>query len=94
MPEPTGNKRAHTATYARDKKKGGYLIRVAGPHASAFAGCEVPVTLMDKTEHPEKLLKLLWSGTDTGEYGGKAGEPIALYSFEAKPREEQEALPF
>jgi hypothetical protein len=80
-------KRLHRATYARDKKKGGYLVRVAGPTAGAFAGREVPVTMLDKSEHMEKLVRLIWTGIDTGEFGGTAGEPIALYTFESHPRE-------
>lgn len=85
--------RQHVATYANDKKNGGYLVRIAGPHASSFAGREVPVTRLDKSEGTEKLLKLIWSGVDTADYGGKAGEPIALYTFERKPRAE-EVAPF
>jgi len=84
----------HKATYARDKKKGGYLVRVAGPTAAVFAGRDVPVTMLDGTDHIEKLVKLIWSGTDTGEYGGRAGEPIALYTFASKPREADAAPTF
>ena len=92
--EPSGLKRKHRATYARDKKKGGYLIRVAGPYPERFAGREVPVTTMDGGEHLETLLRLIWSGVDTGEYGGTAGERVSLYTFEAKPREDQTELDF
>lgn len=74
--------RAHKATYARDKRKGGYLIRVQGPHAALFAGREVPVTRKDDTESMEKLVAMIWSGTDT-----ETGKPVALYSFVAKPRD-------
>ena len=91
---PEARKHLHKATYARDKKKGGYLVRVAGPTAGAFAGREVPVTLLDGTEHPEKLVKLIWTGADTGEYGGKAGEPVGLYTFAARPRAESDAAEF
>lgn len=76
-------KRSHKATYARDKRKGGYLIRVAGPHAEKFAGRTVPVTRKDDTESEEKLLALLWHGKDE-----ETGVPVALYSFEARPRDE------
>lgn len=87
--------RQHRATYARDKKKGGYLIRVAGPNAARFAGREVPVATIKGDEHTEKLVALLWAGIDDGEYGGKAGEPVALYSFESRPRDDEEdVLPF
>lgn len=74
----------HSATYAADKKKGGYLVRVAGPHASAFVGREVPVLRKGETEphSSEKLTKLIWSGVDT-ETGGN----VALYAFEARPRD-------
>jgi hypothetical protein len=87
-------KRAHRATYARDKKKGGYLVRVAGPNAGRFAGREVPVTTLDGSEHSEKLTRLIWTGTDTGEYGGTAGEPIALYTFESRPVVESDEATF
>lgn len=86
--------RLHKATYARDKKKGGYLIRVAGPTANTFVGRMVPVTMLDGSEHDEKLTRLIWTGVDTGEYGGKAGEPIALYAFEPKPREDEQEVLF
>ena len=83
---PTEGKRAHKATYATDKRNGGYLIRVAGPQASKFAGREVPVTLKNDTEHTEKLTTLVWAGKDT-----ETGQPVALYRFEPKPREEVDA---
>lgn len=89
----TAAKRKHRATYARDKKKGGYLIRVVGPNATEFAGREVPVETMNGEEHPEKLLRLITSGTDAGneELGIKGtGLPYALYSFENKPKQAKE----
>jgi hypothetical protein len=91
VPDKTNaeGKRTHKATYARDKKKGGYNIRVVGPNAAEFAGEEVPVETMSGEEHQEKLVSLLWTGPDkeptTGELTGRIA---ALYSFEAKPREE------
>jgi hypothetical protein len=82
--------RQHKATYARDKRKGGYLIRVAGPNAGRFAGKEVPVTMKSDEEHVEKLIALIWAGVDT-----ETGGPVALYTFEAKPREQiEDDLPF
>lgn len=79
------------ATYARDKRKGGYLIRVAGPNAGSFAGREVPVETKAGTEHVEKLVALVWAGADE-EHGTNA----ALYQFEPKPREAapEDELPF
>ncbi len=94
MAKEPGTGRLHKATYARDKKKGGYLVRVAGPTAGAFAGREVPVSMLDGTEHTEKLIRLIWTGIDTGEYGGKAGEPVSLYTFESHPREPEAAIDF
>jgi hypothetical protein len=76
-------KRRHRATYATDKRAGGYLIRVAGPDASMFAGREVPVTTKAGDEHMEKLIRLIWTGLDN-----ESGETVALYKFESKPREE------
>lgn len=82
-------KRAHKATYARDKRKGGYLIRVEGPNAAAFVKRTVPVLLMDGTEHEEALTGLIWSGTDT-----ETGKPVALYTFEPRPREAVDTVTF
>lgn len=81
--------RAHKATYAADKKKGGYLIRVLGPNATAFVGRSIPVTTRDDQEHEEKLTRLIWSGADQD-----TGKPVALYAFESKPRSVSEEIPF
>jgi hypothetical protein len=84
--EPT---RAHKATYARDKVKGGYIIRVEGPAAAKFAGRTVPVTMMNGNEHDEQLDRLIWTGVD-----GETGKPVALYGFVAKPKELNDEIPF
>lgn len=83
--------RLHKATFATDKRNpGGYLIRVAGPTASAFAGREVPVTRKDNSESMETLETCVWAGRDE-----ETGTPVALYRFVAKPREEaHDDLPF
>lgn len=84
------NGRQHKATYARDQRKGGYIIRVEGPNANRFAGRTVPVTRKDGSEDEEKLLNLLWSGNDQ-----ESGKPVALYEFEPKPRNENyDDIPF
>lgn len=85
---PAKEERKHRATYARDNKNGGYLIRVAGPYPEKFAGREVPVVLKSGKEHAEKLGKLIWTGADAD-----AGR-VALYTFEAKPRDTQEEVAF
>jgi hypothetical protein len=79
---PAAAERKHKATYARDKRKGGYLVRVAGPYPEMFAGREVPVTTRDGAEHPEKLTALIWTGADA-----ERGERVALYAFESRPRD-------
>lgn len=79
----------HRATYARDKKKGGYLIRVEGPHAGKFAGREVPVSRKDGSSDPETLTDLIWSGIDD-----ESGKPVALYGFTPKPKELDDEIPF
>lgn len=80
----------HRATYSRDKKKGGYIIRVEGPSCAAFAGREVPVTKKDGTVSPETLEHLIWTGNDE-----ETGKPVAIYSFVAKPKDETEdEIPF
>jgi hypothetical protein len=88
---PVAAGRSHSATYASDKRNPGrYLIRVEGPNAGKFAGRDVPVTLRNGDEHEEKLVKAIWAGLDQ-----ESGNPVALYSFEAKPREVlEESLPF
>jgi hypothetical protein len=95
MAEPEKKKPQHRATYARDKKKGGYLVRIIGPHAAQFAGRSVPVHRMNVEEPTmETLDRLIWSGVDEG-FDDKPGTglPAALYSFKAKPREDTE-IPF
>lgn len=86
-PVKQGAKRQHKATYARDKVKGGYLVRIVGPHANAFGGKIVPVVKRDDTESEEALEVVVWSGIDTGtpENPG-TGKPVALYTFTQKPR--------
>lgn len=79
---PPKGKRSHKATYAKDKKKGGYLVRVQGPNANAFAGRMVPVTRKDDTESIEELDDLIWTGKDE-----ESGQNVALYSFVAKEKE-------
>lgn len=79
-------KRAHKATYSTDKKNGGYCVRVQGPQSNMFAGREVPVTVKGGGEHKEKLIRLVWTGTDDGEISGYVG-PVSLYTFESKPKE-------
>jgi hypothetical protein len=86
MAEP---KPLHRATYATDKRNGGYLIRVVGPYPEKFAGEEVPVTTKAGTVHAEKLIRLIWTGADL-----ESGERVALYKFESRPREEQEKVVF
>lgn len=81
--------RSHKATYARDKRKGGWMIRVAGPHSNRFAGRTVPVTMMDGSEHEEELQNLVWTGIDE-----KTGDPVTLYAFKPQPKEEQDEIPF
>lgn len=87
---PAKTERQHKATYSRDKRTGGYNINVEGPHAAEFAGREVPVVTKDGKESMEKLDRMLWSGDSKL----NPGTPAALYSFTAKPREEQEVAAF
>lgn len=82
---PAPVKRKHRATYATDKKNGGYLIRVVGPYPERFAGKEVPVNTRAGAEHSEKLTRLIWTGKDL-----ETGEAVALYKFEPKPRERED----
>ncbi len=81
--------RRHKATYATDKLKGGYLIRVTGPNSNRFAGREVPVTTRAGDENMEKLEKLIWSGADK-----ETGELVTLYKFAGKPKDDTDDIPF
>lgn len=85
----TAGKRNHKAAYARDKRKGGYIIRVEGPKAGEFAGRTVPVTKKDGDESMEDLTDLIWTGNDT-----ETGKPVALYNFTPKVRGEEEEAEF
>lgn len=68
--------RQHRATFATDKRNGGYLIRVAGPFANRFADRTVPVTRKDGSETEATLIRVIWAGKDN-----ESGEPVALYTF-------------
>lgn len=81
--------RRHRATYATDKRNGGYLIRISGPYPEKFAGREVPVMTKAGAEHNEKLSRLIWTGSDQ-----ETGEKVALYKFEPAPRDMDEVVPF
>lgn len=86
----------HRAGYARDRRNGGYMIRVVGPFANRFAGREIPVGRSDGSEGTERLDTLVWTGLDDGEFNPKdKGQNIALYTFEARPRESlDDEIPF
>lgn len=84
------NPGGHKATYAKDKYRGGYIIRVQGPNANRFAGRVVPVEQKNGDVNNEKLEDLIWTGKDDD-----SGQPVSLYNFEAKPKNENvEDLPF
>ena len=84
------NPGGHKATYAKDKHRGGYIIRVQGPNANRFAGRVVPVEQKNGDVNNEKLVDLIWTGKDDD-----SGQPVSLYNFEAKPKNENlEELPF
>jgi hypothetical protein len=82
--DPKPAPRSHRATYSKDKRKGGYLVRVEGPHAAKFVDRKVPVTRRDGSETVEQLKGVLWTGADE-----ESGKPVALYEFEQKPRSEE-----
>lgn len=83
-------KRLHKATYARDKKKGGWMVRIIGPNATRFAGRKVPVTMNNGDEHEEELMVLVWSGIDQGfDDRPGSGQPAALYTMKPKPKDEK-----
>jgi hypothetical protein len=80
----TPPKHRHKATYASDKKNGGYNVRVVGPEPNAFAGRTVPVTTRGGGVHMEDLTRLIWTGPGTDQ---DAGQFVALYEFKPKPKE-------
>lgn len=87
MAEIKTKKREHKATYAADKRSGGWMVRISGPNANRFAGKSIPVTLKDGSEHSETLEKVVWTGKDK-----ESGENVALYKFKAQPKEQDEIL--
>jgi hypothetical protein len=88
-PVEKSEKAQHKATYATDKRTGGYLIRVSGPNAARFTGRDVPVDTKAGKRTVEKLERLIWSGPDK-----ETGEPVALYKFVARPRDDQDEVQF
>jgi|SRR5271166_3435882 len=74
------SKRAHKATYAVDKRKGGYIIRVEGPNSNCFTARRVPVTTKSGDEHSELLMRVIWTGKDK-----ETGAKVTLYDFDNKP---------
>lgn len=87
--EPGKVERKHRATFARDKRKGGFIVRVEGPNANAFSHREVPVTKKDGSETPVTLTDLIWTGADRD-----SGKPIALYGMVPTERNEVEDATF
>jgi len=87
----------HKATYAQDKKNGGYLVRVIGPDAEKFVGREIPVTNKDGETNIEKVVRLIWKGVDTGipAKDGKpeikgTGQPAALYEMAKREKQKKD----
>jgi hypothetical protein len=79
-------KREHRASYAKDKRYGGYLIRVEGPQSNMFAGREVPVVRKNSTDETmETLTDVVWTGKDN-----ESGKPVTLYRFEQKKTDRSE----
>jgi hypothetical protein len=92
VPNEEGQKApSHVATYTRDKKGGGYLVRVTGPRARDCSGLEVPVLTKKGDVHKEKLMVLVWWGIDDLDFDGHPATslPVALYTFEKKARAEE-----
>lgn len=90
VPDQTNadGKPTHKATYASDKRNGGFNVRVVGPHANEFAGEEVPVETKSGEKHMEKLIRVLWTGPDIDpESKQPTGRTAALYSFAARPKD-------
>lgn len=86
---PSKDGRSHRATYAKDKMKGGYLIRIDGPQAPKLGRRWVPVTRIDNSENMEFTMDLIWSGTDEN-----SGKPVALFSMWKAPKQEEDEIPF
>jgi hypothetical protein len=87
--EAPKKERKHKATYSTDKRKGGYMVRIAGPWAEMWAGKTVPVTTRGGEENEEKLIRLIWTGIDP-----ETQEKVALYTFEARPRDKEKGPEF
>jgi hypothetical protein len=60
---------------ANTKRRHGYMVRIAGPHAARFAGRIISVMTQDGTQSEQELERLVWSGPDH-----ESGQLVALYS--------------
>lgn len=87
---PSKDGRLHWATYAKDKMKGGYNVRIIGPQASKMRNRWVPVTRIDNTENMEFVRDIIWSGVDDD-----TKQPVALYSMWKAPKDPlDDEIPF
>jgi hypothetical protein len=94
---------AHRATWAKDRRNGGYLVRVIGPNANRFGERrvddgskdgiivrrKVPVTLKSGEQKMAELGGVVWTGKDED-----TGQPVALYTHIPEQADEQDELPF
>jgi hypothetical protein len=88
---PSKDGRTHRASYATDNMKGGYNIRVVGPHATKMGKRWLPVTRVDGSENMEFTLGIIWSGIDE-----KTEQPIALFHMYRAPKSKDanDEIPF
>lgn len=86
---PSKDGRSHRASYAKDRVKGGYNVRIVGPSAPKLGNRWVPVTRVDGSENMEYVRDIIWSGTDDD-----TGQPVALFEMWKAPKDEQDEIPF
>ncbi len=86
---PSKDGRNHRASYAKDKMKGGYNIRVVGPSALKMGHRWLPVTRVDGSENMEFTMDIVYSGKDDD-----TGQPLALFTMWKAPKETEDEIPF
>lgn len=68
-----------TATFQRNKRGNGWIVRVVGPHSDAFSYKTIPVTMKDDSTKQVELTNVIWSGYTDDD------EEISLYGIVYAP---------
>lgn len=75
----TSRNGTRTATFQRNKRGNGWIVRVVGPHSEAFSYKSIPVTMKDGSTKMVELTNVIWSGYTDDD------EEISLYGIVYAP---------